>query len=74
MLDRVKVTYEGHVFSAIDFTDANFQKIKQLRLKNETQYKPQKSYTIKWEIDSSKTTSVSFLGYEASYKKSDVHI
>lgn len=69
--DRVKVTYE-YMRSAIDFTDANFQKIKQLRLKNETQYKPQKSYTIKWEIDSSKTTSVSFLGYEASYKKSDV--
>jgi hypothetical protein len=36
--------------SAIDFTDANYQKIKQLRLKNEEQYQPQKSYTIKWKL------------------------
>ena len=69
--DRVKVTYE-YMRSAIDFTDANYKKIKQLRLKNEEQYKPQKSYTIKWEIDSTKTIPFSFLGYEASYKKSDV--
>jgi hypothetical protein len=69
--DRVKVTYE-YMRSAIDYTDANFQKIKQLRLKNEEQYQPKKSYTIKWEIDSTKKTNFSFLGYEAIYKKSDV--
>lgn len=69
--DRVKVTYE-YMRSAIDFTDANYQKIKQLRLKNEEQYTPNKYYTIKWEIDSTKTIPFSFLGYEASYKKSDV--
>ena len=69
--DRVKVTYE-YMRSAIDFTDANYKKIKQLRLKNEEQYQPNKAYTLKWEIDSTKTTPFSFLGYEASYKKSDV--
>jgi hypothetical protein len=69
--DRVKVTYE-YMRSAIDYTDANFQKIKQLRLKNEEQYQPKKSYTIKWEIDSTKKTNFSFLGYEAIYKKSNV--
>ncbi|OAB29042.1 Zinc carboxypeptidase [Flavobacterium fryxellicola] len=69
--DRVKVTYE-YMRSAIDFTDANYKKIKQLRLKNEDQYQPKKAYTIKWEIDSTKTIPFSFLGYEASYKKSDV--
>ena len=69
--ERVKVTYE-YMRSAIDFTDSNYAKIKQLRLKNEEQYKPQKSYTIKWEIDSTKTIPFSFLGYEGSYKKSDV--
>ncbi|PIF63338.1 M14 family metallopeptidase [Flavobacterium sp. 11] len=69
--DRVKVTYE-YMRSTIDFTDANYQKIKQLRLKNEEQYKPKKAYPIKWEIDSTKTIPFSFLGYEASYKKSDV--
>nr|WP_309756087.1 M14 family metallopeptidase [Flavobacterium sp.] len=68
--DRVQVTYE-YMRSAIDFTDANYQKIKQLRLKNEEQYQPQKSYTIKWEIDTTKTMPFSFLGYEAGYKKSD---
>jgi hypothetical protein len=69
--DRVKVTYE-YMRSAIDYTDANFQKIKQLRLQNEEQYRPKKSYTIKWEIDSTKKTNFSFLGYESIYKKSNV--
>ena len=69
--ERVKVTYE-YMRSAIDFTDNNYAKIKQLRIKNEEQYKPKKSYTIKWEIDTTKTIPFSFLGYEASYKKSDV--
>ncbi|MEC5166025.1 hypothetical protein RCH18_001760 [Flavobacterium sp. PL11] len=69
--ERVKVTYE-YMRSTIDFTDNNFKKIKQLRLQNEEQYKPQKPYTIKWEIDTTKSIPFSFLGYEASYKKSDV--
>jgi hypothetical protein len=69
--DRVKVTYE-YMRATIDFTDANYKKIKQLRLKNEEQYQPKKSYTIKWEIDSTKIVPFSFLGYEAGYKKSDV--
>jgi hypothetical protein len=69
--DRVKVTYE-YMRSVINFTDVNYLKIKQLRLKNEEQYKPQKSYTIIWEIDTIKTIPFFFLGYEVSYKKSDV--
>jgi hypothetical protein len=56
--------------SAIDFTDANYQKIKQLRLKNEEQYKPKIIY-YKMEIDTSKRCHSPF-GYEAGYKKSDV--
>ena len=35
--DRVKVTYD-YMVSTIDFTDKNYQKIKDLRLKNELQY------------------------------------
>ncbi len=69
--ERVKVTYE-YMRSSIDFTDTNYKKIKQLRLKNEEQYKPQKTYTRKWEIDTTKAIPFSFLGYEASYKKSEV--
>ncbi|MNF51741.1 Zinc carboxypeptidase [compost metagenome] len=69
--DRVKVTYE-YMRSAIDYTDTNYQKIKELRLKNEEQFQPKKAYTIKWEIDSTKATTFSFLGFEGGYKKSDV--
>ncbi|MGL2993839.1 M14 family metallopeptidase [Flavobacterium sp. TSSA_36] len=68
--DRVKVTYE-FMRSAIDFTDTNYQKIKMLRVQNEAQYLPNKKYTIKWEIDTTKKTTIPFLGFEASYKKSD---
>ncbi|MEP7094421.1 MAG: M14 family metallopeptidase, partial [Flavobacterium sp.] len=68
--ERVKVTYE-YMKSTIAFMDTNYLKIKQLRLKNEEQYKPKKSYTLKWEMDSTKTTAFSFLGYEAGYKKSE---
>ncbi|MCD0464729.1 M14 family metallopeptidase [Flavobacterium sp. ENC] len=68
--DRVKVTYE-YMRSTIDFMDANYLKIKELRLKNEEQYKPKKTYTLRWEMDSTKTTPFSFLGYEAGYKKSE---
>jgi len=68
--DRVKVTYE-YMRSAIDFTDINYQKIKMLRVQNEAQYLPNKNYTIKWEIDTTKKTTIPFLGFEANYKKSD---
>jgi hypothetical protein len=68
--DRVKATYE-YMTSTIDFTDANYKRIKEMRLKNEAQYAPKKTYTIKWEIDSTKMTTFTFLGYEATHKKSD---
>jgi hypothetical protein len=49
--------------------DANYQKIKQMRLQNEKQYAPKNSYPIKWEIDTAKVSQFSFLGFEAGYKK-----
>lgn len=69
--DRVKATYE-FMISIIDFTDKNFQVIKTMHLRNEQHYLPKKSYPIQWEIDSSKVTTIPFLGYEGSYKKSEV--
>ena len=57
--------------TTLDFTDANFQKIKELRLKNLEQYQPKKSYTLKWAMDSTKTTTFNFRGFEAGYKKSE---
>lgn len=68
--ERVKMTYE-YMKSTLDFTDANYIKIKELRVKNLEQYLPKKSYTLKWELDSTKATTFSFLGYEAGYKKSE---
>ncbi|MBE8724046.1 M14 family metallopeptidase [Flavobacterium hungaricum] len=68
--ERVKVTYE-YMKSTLDFTDANYLKIKELRLKNLEQYQPKKKYTLQWEMDSTKAAKFTFLGYEAGYKKSD---
>ena len=68
--ERVKVTYE-YMKSTLDFTDTNYQKIKELRVKNLEQYQPKMNYTLKWEMDSTKATKFSFLGYEAGYKKSE---
>ncbi len=70
-VERVKVTYD-FMLSTIDFTNKNYQQIKDLRLKNELQYKSGKKYTLKWEIDSSKVEKIDFLGFEGSYQKSDV--
>jgi hypothetical protein len=68
--ERVKMTYE-YMRSTLDFTDAHYLKIKTLRIKNLEQYQPRKSYTLQWELDSTKATTFSFLGYEAGYKKSE---
>lgn len=69
--DRVKATYE-YMRATINFMDANYQKIKQMRLQNEKQYAPKNTYPIKWEIDTAKVSKFSFLGFEAGYKKSKV--
>jgi hypothetical protein len=69
--DRVKVTYD-YMRSTIDFMDTNYQKIKQMRVKNEEQYTPRNSYSIKWEIDTTKVSKFSFLGFEAGHKQSEV--
>ncbi|MBZ4034764.1 M14 family metallopeptidase [Flavobacterium sp. 17A] len=68
--ERVKMTYE-YMKTTMDFTDANYQKIKELRVKNLEQFQPKKKYTLQWEMDSTKTTKFTFLGYEAGYKKSE---
>ena len=69
--DRVKATYE-YMTTTIDFMDLNYKKIKELRAKNKEQYQPKKQYPIEWKIDSSKTTTFLFSGFEASYKKSEI--
>ncbi|RZJ65735.1 MAG: hypothetical protein EOO50_12610 [Flavobacterium sp.] len=68
---RVKATYE-FMISAIDFADSHASEIKSKRLENEKQFTAGNKYAIAWQIDSSKVEKIEFLGYEGSYKKSDV--
>jgi hypothetical protein len=68
--DRVKVTYE-FMKSTLEFTDANYSKIKQIRKDNEAQFQPNKNYTLQWEVDKNIQEPFEFLGYEAGYKKSE---
>jgi hypothetical protein len=68
---RVKVTYDFMV-STIEYADKNWEKIKNLRIQNKEQYKANDSYPIQWKIDSSKVEKITFLGFDGSYKKSDV--
>lgn len=70
---RVKATYEFMV-ATLNYTDENYTIIKEKRVENEKQFQPKNSYTLKWEIDTTKVTTIPFLGYEGSYKKSDVTI
>lgn len=69
--DRVKVTYEFMV-SAINYTDKNFQKIKQIKEENKLDFQPGKKYPIEWAIDSTQVSYINFKGYEGSYKPSAV--
>jgi hypothetical protein len=49
--------------------DANYQKIKQMRLQNEKQYAPKNSYPIKWEIDTTKVSNFHFWVLKQGIKK-----
>lgn len=69
--ERVKVTYDFMV-STINYADKNREKIREMRIQNNEQYKANNPYPIQWAIDSSKVEKITFLGYEGSYKKSDV--
>lgn len=68
---RVAVTYE-YMAATLVYIDNNHAKIKELRSKNLSNYKPGMRYTLQWEIDSTKVKSLPFLGYEGDYKTSEV--
>jgi len=69
--DRVKTTYEFMV-TAINYTDANWEKIKQVRKANLEDFKAGKQYPLSWVIDSTKVSYMDFKGYEAGYKPSEI--
>ena len=69
--ERVKVTYEFMV-SVINYTDANWQKIKNIRSESYNEYAAGTNYPIDWSIDSTKVSYIDFKGFEGKNKPSDV--
>lgn len=69
--DRVKVTYDFMV-SAMEITSKKAEIIRKKQAQNQTQFQAGKKYTLQWKIDSTKVSQIPFMGYDGSYKKSDV--
>lgn len=68
---RVEATYR-FMESLLQFVDNNSEKLKSIRKKNSQQYFVGGKYPVQWKLDSTKVEKMKFLGYEGSYKKSDV--
>lgn len=69
--DRVKTTYEFMV-TAINYTDTNWEKIKQIRKDNIESFKAGNQYPLHWTIDSTKVFYMDFKGFEGGYKPSEI--
>lgn len=68
---RVGATYQ-FMESLLRFVDNNAQQIKLIRKRNSQQYSVGDKYPVQWKLDSTKVEKMNFLGYQGSYKKSDV--
>jgi hypothetical protein len=68
---RVKATY-ALMESFISFTSTNSNKIKTLRDQTKQSVKTQADFPVAWSLDRSQSTEVSYKGYEATRKPSDV--
>ena len=68
---RVEGTYEI-LFATLNFLNENSVEIKQLRKHANNIIFTNKTYPIQWEIDSTKTSTLNFKGFEGEYIKSDV--
>lgn len=62
--ERVQGTYDL-MKGFIEIVDRESEVIKELRKNTITRYKPGEWYPTEWKIDSSKTSSISFKGYES---------
>jgi len=69
--DRVEGTYEL-MKSMINIVDKDAELIHQLRNSNQLTYKAGVSYPVQWQIDSSKTSTRDFKGYEGEMIDSKV--
>lgn len=68
---RVYGTYEI-MLSTLDFLKKHGNNIKMLKNQANKQILADKKYPIQWGMDSTKTTTLNFKGYEGKYIKSDV--
>lgn len=68
---RVEQTYEL-MLSMLSLVDNDYKNIKQLRQLQLEQYKISDTYVLDWKIDSTKTTTLKFKGYEGNYIDSKV--
>jgi len=68
---RVEVTYQL-MKSVLKFTETNRANIKKMREEATAHFLKQKTYPLSWQIDSSKTSTLQFKGFEGAYIKSDV--
>ena len=68
---RVEGTYEL-IRSFISIAEKDAEKIKELTAHNPDKYKVGSSYPISWKIDTSKTTTLQFKGYEGKMIPSKV--
>jgi len=68
---RVEVTYQL-IKSVLKFTEANRANIKKMRQEAIVNFLKQKTYPLSWQVDSTKTSTLQFKGYEGKYIKSDV--
>ena len=69
--DRVNGTYDI-LQSMINITDANVDQIRAMRKKANDRFAVGNYYPIAWTIDSTKTTTLNFKGYESQMKPSEV--
>ena len=69
--ERVEGTYEL-MKSFINIADKDADVIKELRENVLTKYKPGDNYPFSWKIDSTKTSTISFKGYEGEMIKSEI--
>jgi len=68
---RVEGTYELMI-TALDFLEKNGKTISNLRENSISELMTKKTYPIQWKIDSTKTSTLQFKGYEGEFIKSEV--
>ena len=68
---RVTATYEL-MRSFIEFASGNQEEIKQVRAMEWAVMQERDAFTIDWKVDTSLRTDITFKGYEAAYKPSEV--